>query len=164
MPQRIFTADILWQKKTIRRNRKDKSMKKVSKFQIVMDIVLILLGAALATGIKFVFHACDKKPDGSWMSCHWAQEAVFAIALAIAAMALIRLIVRSADIKTGLSLAMIPAAIMAAVIPNNMINLCMMKDMHCHSMMRPAVIGFSAVIAAAAVISVIADRMNKERD
>lgn len=137
-------------------------MNKKNTASIVVDIVILVLSIAFCVGIKFVFHACGPKEDGSWMACHWAEQAVFAVSISIAVMALIRVIIKDRRIKIGIALSIIPASIMAAVIPGNMINLCMMKDMHCHSVMHPAVVICSVIIAIAAIAGIIADRKSME--
>lgn len=134
--------------------------KKKSILPIIANTALLLLCAAFCAGIKLVFHACPKKPDGTFMSCHWAEQSVFAFSLALTAMAVLLLIVRNKKTKTGIALAMIPAAAVTALIPNVMIKLCMMENMRCHSTMRPAVIVFSVVIAAAAVFCAAVNNKN----
>lgn len=142
---------------------KGNNMKNRSVFQIAIDIILAAAAAALCFGTKFVFHACGAKEDGSFMACHWAEQAVLAFGIAILIMAVLRLIFSNSGVKTGLSLAIIPSAIIAAMIPNVFINLCMMKDMRCHSVMRPAVIICAAVIAALAAAGIFADSKKTEK-
>ena len=128
---------------------------KRSKKALVLDIILLVLSAGLTTGVKTVFSACEKKPDGMWMTCHWAEQAVFALGIALTAMAVVNIVLGKTDIKRGIAIAMVPTALITAFVPNAFINLCMMKDMHCHEMMRPAVIVISALIAAAACVYAI---------
>ena len=115
----------------------------------VTDILLPVLSLVLCLGVKLVFPACGPKEDGTWMACHWAEQAVFAVSLALAAMAVLRFFVHS-GMKKGISLAMIPAAAVAAVIPGCLINLCIMDTMDCHAKMRPAVIVCCVLIILAA--------------
>ena len=128
---------------------------KRSKKALVFDIILLVLSAVLTIGVKTVFSACEKKPDGMWMSCHWAEQAVFALGIALSAMAVVNIVLNKTDLKRGIALAMVPTALITVFVPNVFIDLCMMKDMHCHEVMRPAVIIISAVIAVAACIYAI---------
>ncbi|MBR1423642.1 MAG: DUF4418 family protein [Ruminococcus sp.] len=128
---------------------------KRSKKALVFDIILLVLSSVLTIGVKTVFSACEKKPDGMWMSCHWAEQAVFALGIALIAMAVVNIVLNKTDLKRGIALAMVPTALITAFVPNVFIDLCMMKDMHCHEVMRPAVIIISAVIAVAACVYAI---------
>ena len=120
-------------------------MKKIK----ITDLILLVLSLVLCIGVKLLFPACDPKEDGSWMACHWAEQAVFACGIALAVMSLLRFFV-DLRMKKGIALAMIPAAAIAALIPNLFIRLCMMQTMQCHAKMRPAVIICCVLIVLAA--------------
>lgn len=122
------------------------------------DIVLAVFGIIYFVGILTFFAPCAAKPDGSWMTCHWAGQAVAAFAATIAAVALTHLLAPSAGIKLGLSAALIPVALCAAVVPGNLIHLCGMKTMRCHTVMHPAVVVASLLVIAAAVADILIQR------
>ena len=136
----------------------EESKMKRSLKTLVFDIVLLLLSAGLTVGVKTVFSACEKKPDGTWMACHWAEQAVMALGCAMTVMALVNIVLNKTDLKRGIVLAMIPAALITAFVPNTLIKLCMMTDMHCHSVMKPAVIIISALIAVCGCVYVFVCR------
>lgn len=136
----------------------EESKMKRSLKTLVFDIVLLLLSAGLTVGVKTVFSACEKKPDGTWMACHWAEQAVMALGCAMAVMALVNIVLNKTDLKRGIVLAMIPTALITAFVPNTLIKLCMMTDMHCHSVMKPAVIIISALIAVCGCVYVFVCR------
>lgn len=115
------------------------------------DGFLTLLCLILCFGTKLWFHACGPKEDGSWMNCHWAQQCVFGIGLVLSVTAVLHFCVQNRKIKAGLSLGMVPTAVLAAILPSNLVPLCMMHDMRCHSVMRPAVMIVSIAIAATAL-------------
>ncbi|MBR1591567.1 MAG: DUF4418 family protein [Ruminococcus sp.] len=144
----------------MRDKRKEINMKNKSAF--ITDLLLFLASAFFCTGTKFVFHACGKKEDGSYMSCHWAEQAVFAVSISIVIISLLVLLVKNRKFKAGAAAALIPCALMAAIIPNNMINLCMMNTMRCHSTMRPFVITASAVIIIIAAADIFLNINSKE--
>ena len=112
--------------------------------------VMTVLSLLLTIGVRTVFSACGPKEDGSWMTCHWAQQAVFMTGIALTVISVIVLIFGSHKAALGASLAAIPVSITAALTPGIAINLCMMTNMHCHTVMRPAVTVISAMIAVAA--------------
>ena len=134
-----------------RSERNGKNMKKIK----VMDIVLLVLSIVLCVGIKLVFHACEVMED-KIMACHWAEQAVFALSIVLVIQALGLIVFSKMNIRKGVCMAMIPAAIITAIIPGGFINLCMMNDMRCHISMRPAVIILSIIIAVCALINVLA--------
>ena len=70
------------------------------------DIVLLLLSLALCLGVKLVFHACGMKEDGSYMNCHWAEQAVFAVSAGLTITSVLRLFL-DRKAKAGAALAMI---------------------------------------------------------
>lgn len=126
-------------------------MKKIR--ERIGGIVLTILSLALTVGVKTVFSACGPKDDGSWMNCHWAEQAVFGIGIALTVMSVLVLIFGGSRTGAGASLAAVPAAAIAAFTPAGLINLCMMTNMHCHSVTRPAVIVLSVLIAVTAAVN-----------
>lgn len=134
-------------------------MKKSNLKGLILQIILLVLCAVLCIGVKTFFSPCEHKTEsGMWMACHWAGQAVFGISLAMAVNAVMMFIVKDSKIKLGLALSLIPTAIVTALIPNTLINLCMSEQMRCHSVMKPAVIVISALTAIAALIYVILNR------
>ena len=131
--------------------------KKTSKIS-VMDIVLLVLSLAFFLGILFVFDPCGPKEDGGWMTCHWAGRAVSGVAGAILVTSVIHIFAGNSRTKIGLDLAIVPMALLAALIPGRLIGLCMMADMRCRAVMAPAVTVFSVLLIAAAVIDLLIGR------
>ena len=118
-------------------------------------IVLTALSLFLTIGVKTVFAACGPKEDGSWMACHWAEQAVFASGIVLSCISVMILLISDEKVRLGLSLAVIPAAAVTALIPGVFSGLCMMTNMHCHTVTRPSVTVISVLIAAAALVDVI---------
>ena len=111
-------------------------------------------------GVKAAFHACPVMEDNI-MSCHWAEQAVFETGIVLTAQSLILLIVKHRAVKAGVCIAMIPSALLGALIPGILINLCMRADMRCVTLMKPCVIIICAVLAVLAAVNtaIIAKRM-----
>lgn len=126
-------------------------MKKIN----LQDIILLVLSLLLAFGTEFFFHACPAKDDGSWMRCHWAENAVFAIGIALSVLALARFFISDQKIKAGISLSFLSFSLLAAFVPGIVIPLCMMKDMRCHTIMRPAVVVISILIFIVSLVDFI---------
>lgn len=130
---------------------------KQSKSGLVLSIIQIVLGFFMSFGVKFIFHACTAMEDSS-KPCVDAQNAIFALGIAILVMAVLQLIFRKPGERAGLFAGMTICAIMAVILPKNLISLCMMPDMHCLSVMYPAVIAFGIITIVISVISVIVNK------
>ena len=124
----------------------------------VTDIILLVLSIVFLIGIRTFFAPCGPKDDGSWMTCHWAGQAITGIASVLLVISVIHMFVKDAKVKQGLAIAMIPMALFSAILPGNMIGLCMMNTMRCHSVMHPATIVMSVLMIAAAVLDLIMQR------
>lgn len=124
----------------------------------ITDVLLLLIAAAFLPGVLFVFHPCLPNADGSWMTCHWAGNAVAGLAGVLVVISAAHLLVRGDQVKLGLSLAVVPVALLACLVPENVIHMCMMRSMRCHTVMRPAVIVCAALMIAAAVADILARR------
>ena len=122
------------------------------------DVILLALSAALLLGVLTVFAPCGAKEDGNWMTCHWAGNAVAGAAAVLTALAVMRIFAKDGKARSWLSAAMIPTALLAALIPGRLIPLCMMPSMRCRAVMSPAVTVLSVLIIAAAVIDAASGR------
>ena len=115
----------------------------------VWDIFLLALALILFVGLLTFLRPCGPKEDGSWMTCHWAGQALTGAAGAMLALALVRLFVRG-SVKLGLDIGAAALAVLVICIPEHLINLCMMDTMRCHAVMTPGVTVLSVLIIAAA--------------
>ena len=129
-------------------------MENISKKTGVGDIILCLISVLFLIGILSIFKTCGPMDDGSFMTCHWAGNAIAGLAAVLTAIAVLHLFV-SSQVKIGLDLAIIPTAILAAILPGNLISLCMMDSMRCQSVTRPATIIFSVLLIVIAIIDLL---------
>lgn len=106
----------------------------------ILPVITAAACAFLAIGVMLIFHACGPKDDGTWMNCHYAQLTVFAFALVMTVLSLAAVFTRTQKLRTILYAAVMACAVISAVIPQNVIRLCMMPEMRCRAMMRPAVV------------------------
>lgn len=120
---------------------------------IVIPVITAAICAFLAFGVMVLFHACGPKDDGSWMSCHYAQLTVFGIALGMTALTAAAIFAKG-KLKVLLYILTIACAVAAAVIPGNVIHLCMMNEMRCRAVMRPTVILLGVVIAVLSLLDI----------
>ena len=54
----------------------------------VSDILLFVFSVVELIGIRTFFAPCGPKEDGSWMSCHWAGQAVTGTAAVLVVLAI----------------------------------------------------------------------------
>ena len=125
------------------------------------DILLPLLALSFFLGLLFVFGPCGPKEDGGWMTCHWAGQALRGVTGMMLVIALLHLIPGRAGLKMGLDLAMLPAAVLALLLPGRLIGLCTMTSMRCRSLMTPAVTVFSVLLLAVAALDLLLQRKKK---
>ena len=121
----------------------------------IMDIAQLALTIVFAVGAFTFLKPCAAHDDGSWMTCHWAGEAVKGLACLLALMGAMKLCVRKPGAKLGLSLAAVPTAILTCLIPGGLIGLCMMNTMRCRSVMKPGALVFGVLIAALSAVDAI---------
>lgn len=124
----------------------------------VCDFVLPILALCLLLGLLFVFGPCAPKEDGGWMTCHWAGQALKGIAALELVLSLLHLIPAPDQRKIGLDFALIGTAILAVCVPGYLINLCMMADMRCRSVMTPAVTVLSVQLIAVSLADYLTRR------
>ncbi len=120
----------------------------------VTDIILPIISVIIALGTAFIFHACGAKEDGSFMNCHWAERVVIGLGILMTFLSCAHLFTRSSQAKMGLNLSLAAVSVFTALVPGVIIKLCMMKDMRCHTVMRPAVTVLCAVMFVACIINI----------
>lgn len=119
------------------------------------DFALLLLSALYVVGMHTFLKPCGSKPDGTWMNCHWAGQALKAFSLVLFIIAFTHFWVQNSKIKLGLSVATIPVALFSALIPGVYIKLCMMNTMRCHSVTQPSAIVISVLLIVFAIFDII---------
>ena len=130
----------------------------------VLNIIILIVSVVFLAGTLSFLKPCGPQEDGSFMSCHWAGQALIGVAVVLVVMAVILILLPSAESRMGAAVAMIPAGVLAAVIPGGLIRLCMMETMRCHAVMRPGAMCFGIVIAVLALINfIISARSAKNR-
>ena len=118
----------------------------------VSDILLFVFSVVELIGIRTFFAPCGPKEDGSWMSCHWAGQAVTGTAAVLVVLALVHLLVQDRGMKLGLDAGLAATAICSALLPGKLIGLCMMAEMRCHRVMVPGVTVCAVLVVMTAVL------------
>lgn len=128
----------------------------------ILSIVTLALGVILAVGALYAFHACGPMDDGSWMKCHWAQQISAALGVVIAVQALIAIVAKTSAARAGISAVIIPTAVLAILVPNTIIPLCMMSDMRCQAIMRPAIYLVAGIILILSIVNTLISYRNEK--
>ncbi len=120
-------------------------------FVKLLEITKIIIGGITLLGILVYFHACGKHKD-LYPSCHWAQNAVLALVALLIVLALLALVMPAGRLKAGISIAMVPTALLMCIIPGFIISICANESMHCVSRFRPFTIVMGLVLAGLALV------------
>lgn len=127
----------------------------------IPEIFLLVISLVLCVGSFTFFSACEVGENV--MACHWAQHAVTAFGVLLSVMALAALLIPDRKVKAGVELAATLTAVLTALVPGVVINLCMMDTMRCVSVFRPFTILFASLTAAAALLSAILNLRKKDK-
>lgn len=114
-----------------------------------MSINYIFLGALFALGMKTFIRACGPMEDGTFMHCHTAEQALFAVALVMTGCGILSLFI-SGTARKLIAAAEFALSIVGILLPGTFISLCMMPDMQCRAVMRPGATVFCILMLAAA--------------
>lgn len=102
----------------------------------VVGIVCTVLSALVLYGLVTFAHPCVHD-DGSVSVCVWAQRSMVAEAIVALVLSLVRIFERDEGERRGLDLGIALVAALIALSPGNIIELCMMETMRCHTLMAP---------------------------
>lgn len=130
---------------------------KYRKYSVILTVTLMLVSIFLSFGVTSIFTGCTGlKDDGNYMRCHWAQNVIVLIAAANACSYLIGVFVKNYSIRRGILITGIINSVVTIILANNIvIKLCMSKEMHCWTHMKPAVTAISVLLIIIGVINYI---------
>lgn len=126
------------------------------------DLIFAIINILFFIGITFVFHACGPKDDGSWMTCHYAQNIITLSSVIGMILSIINIFV-NAQTKLGIYLSCFVIAVGTIFVPGKLIKLCMMSDMRCNAITKPCTIVFSIIIILSAVMNLITILVNQKK-
>lgn len=138
-------------------------MKKYHRIQIVLVAVQLVFAFLLMIGEKTFLRPCGTRPDGTFMTCHWAGESVYVLSILLFFGAMLMLIIRKQEVYAALEGMVILICLLMKHIPGGFIPLCMKKDMRCWAVMRSGVgLLCALVILLAIVVEILVWRTKKE--
>ena len=129
----------------------NKNRQKRALTTILLPIVGIVILAALMT----VLAPCGPKEDGTFMSCHYAGQAlrILAGASVIVSLACSMWAPGPGKLHTAADVLVMILSAAMILIPGHVIHLCMMPEMQCRAVMKPG----SMVLAVLLLILAAAD-------
>ena len=117
-----------------------------------LGVSLVVICAFLAIGVATFAGPCVHS-DGSKAACAEAGTLLLVIGVAAALTALARFFVSSKTASATLAAVVAILGLVAAIVPGNMLPLCMMAEMRCNAIMHP----FGMVLGGLACIIAIID-------
>lgn len=115
--------------------------------------VLFLLALLLTAGTAYLFPTCGPMENGSWMKCHWSGQTVIGSGVVLLVQSASYLVLKSHPIRAGISFSIVPTALLALAIPNEVIGVCSNVEMQCRAVTQPAVTILSIVIALVGTVN-----------
>ena len=112
----------------------------------VFALLPAVFSLLLSLGVMTVFSACGMKEDGTWMRCHGAQNVVELGGFVLFFLFSFGAILKSRSLRLFLYAAGVIGAAALFFVPGDIMPLCMMKTMRCHTVFQPFVRLVSAVI------------------
>jgi asparagine N-glycosylation enzyme membrane subunit Stt3 len=125
-------------------------MKKIS------SILSILVGAFLFLAAVFLFK-CPKMESGAYMNCHHANVAVAVLSGLMVLSAVVSMLARKRIVTIVSSAVICVAAVLSAIVPGILIDLCMMPGMTCRAVFRPVDVICSVVILLSAAVRLVGE-------
>ena len=113
--------------------------------------ILLILSLLFVIGEQTVAGPCPVMPDGRFMVCYWAGQAVLAWGSCLWFFRCFIWPLKNDGMKLGLDLAVIADAALLMFIPNRLIPLCIKNHMRCHTVMEPFVLIMGVLMIAAAL-------------
>lgn len=98
----------------------------------ITDILLLVCSVLYSIGIKSWFPVCGVSGD-MVMSCHWAGEVLFAVSVLMIVISAVHIVIPDEKIKTGIDISLAGIAVLAMIIPGNIISLCKNSEMQCRA-------------------------------
>ncbi len=117
----------------------------------VTDILLLICSGLYLFGIRNLFPVCSVTED-KIMSCHWAGEVLSAVSVLLLVLSAVHVLIPDERLKAGMDISMAGIAVIAALIPGNIISLCKSSEMPCRNgtSLWTVVLMVSFIIIAAA--------------
>lgn len=122
-----------------------------------------VLGLVLTFGVFTFLRPCVHA-EGDFGTCHWAGWMIAALGVVLTVQAVAGMLCGKRAMREGISLAMIPVAVLTALTPGVLIPLCGVQTMRCQMVMKPAVLLIAVLIALLCLVDVIIQHRGAARE
>mgnify|MGYP002626068916 CR=1 FL=1 len=122
--------------------------------KIKTDSIAIIFSVIYLFLMNFIFMPCGIKEDGTFMNCHYAYRMILVCIVSILILSIIKFFIKNKYVGIGIIISTIIILIISIIIPNNIIPLCMIKTMRCHSIMVPANNIFAIIFIILSVVEI----------
>lgn len=129
----------------------------------ILDYVRAALSLLMTIG-TFTFMQPCVHADGNFSTCHWAGLVLAGLGIVLTVQAVLGMFSGNAKMREGVSLSMIPTALLAALTPGPVIPLCMMATMRCNTVMKPAAILIAALIGVLSAVDAVIQHNRARRE
>lgn len=119
----------------------------------ITDILLLVCAVLYSIGIKYWFPVCGTSGD-MVMSCHWAGEVLFALSVLMVVISFVHIVIPDGKIKIGMDISHAGVALLALMIPGNIILLCKNSEMQCRANTSLWTIIFMVIICVVVCVDV----------
>ena len=123
--------------------------------------LFLILGLLVAIG-PFTFAAVC--PAGEMvMKCHWTGRVELYLGIALAVLALLKLLPFSADFSLGLDFAILLNGLGIALVPEVLIGVCKKATMHCHLVTKPFLLAAASLVIFIALVEIVLLLLKKRK-
>ncbi len=120
-----------------------------------LDILTVIIAVVLSAGIMTAFSGCALKDDGTWMKCHDIQLNIFYIGIAITVLSLAYMFIKSKPIKIIINITVIALAVLQALLPVKIMNMCAFYFMRCYTIMKPFSIIMGVILVLLSILKTV---------
>lgn len=124
-----------------------------------IDGVLLALPVVFVLGVRTVAGPCIHE-DGTVGACAMAGTVLTGLGVVAAVLAALRLYGADKRTRRSFDLFLVIAGLAMAILPGNVLQLCMMATMHCRAVMLP----FARIMGVALVLLAVACEFTVDRD
>ena len=117
-------------------------------------VIIIILALVAAVGSRTFLGPCVHE-DGTFGPCHYAGQAVFGLALVMAAEGAAAAAWNNIAVRRGVFLSLLITGILGILTPGTQFTLCTMAAMRCRAVMRPSMMILFSLMCVTAAVGVI---------
>lgn len=125
-------------------------MNKKDKVRWIFGILTILSGLLIIAIPTILFPVC--KSSGVRMACYYSKQAEIGLGAAVVFIGLVIVFLKQAEIRIGLSIGLLPLAVLAYIYPVYLIGVCHASSMACRIGTLPALKIIASILFVLTVI------------